>query len=55
MGRGDPEPDAGAFEAAEAASALDLLLSDAALGVVRRFLPRPARSWCPPGPPCWPG
>jgi polyhydroxyalkanoate synthase len=37
--RGDPEPDAGAFEAAEAASALDLLLSDAALGVARRFLP----------------
>ncbi|HEX3921730.1 MAG TPA: alpha/beta fold hydrolase [Streptosporangiaceae bacterium] len=37
--RGDPEPGAGAFEAAEAASALDLLLSDAALGVARRFLP----------------
>jgi polyhydroxyalkanoate synthase len=37
--RGEPEPDAGAFEAAEAASALDLLLSDAALGVARRFLP----------------
>jgi polyhydroxyalkanoate synthase subunit PhaC len=37
--RGDPEPDVGAFEAAEAASALDLLLSDAALGVARRFLP----------------
>jgi polyhydroxyalkanoate synthase len=34
-----PEPEAGLFEAAEAASALDLLLSDAALGVVRRFLP----------------
>jgi polyhydroxyalkanoate synthase subunit PhaC len=32
-------PDPGLFEAAEAASALDLLLSDAALGVVRRFLP----------------
>jgi polyhydroxyalkanoate synthase len=37
--RGEPEPDAGAFEAAEAASALDLLLSDAARGVARRFLP----------------
>ncbi len=31
--------DTGAFEATEAASALDLLLSDAALGVFRRFLP----------------
>ncbi len=33
------DPDAGLFEAEDAASALDLLLSDAALGVVRRFLP----------------
>jgi polyhydroxyalkanoate synthase len=33
------DSDAGLFEAEDAASALDLLLSDAALGVVRRFLP----------------
>jgi hypothetical protein len=33
------DPDAGLFEAEDAATALDLLLSDAALGVVRRFLP----------------
>src|SRR5260370_42503768 len=33
------EPDPGVFADADAASALDLLLSDAALGVVRRFLP----------------
>ena len=38
-GPADRDPDAGLFEAADAASALDLLLSDAALGVVRRFLP----------------
>ncbi len=36
---GDRDPDAGLFEAADAASALDLLLSDAALGVARRFVP----------------
>jgi len=36
---GGRDPDAGLFEAEDAASALDLLLSDAALGVVRRFLP----------------
>jgi polyhydroxyalkanoate synthase len=35
----DRDPDAGLFEAADAASALDLLLSDAALGVMRRFRP----------------
>ena len=34
-----PQGDAGAFADADAASALDLLLSDAALGVARRFLP----------------
>ncbi|HEV2241936.1 MAG TPA: alpha/beta fold hydrolase [Streptosporangiaceae bacterium] len=33
------QPDAGIFADADAASALDLLLSDAALGVARRFLP----------------
>jgi len=33
------QADPGAFADADAASALDLLLSDAALGVVRRFLP----------------
>jgi polyhydroxyalkanoate synthase len=38
-GSGGRDSDAGLFEAEDAASALDLLLSDAALGVVRRFLP----------------
>jgi polyhydroxyalkanoate synthase subunit PhaC len=33
------QEDTGRFDDADAASALDLLLSDAALGVVRRFLP----------------
>ena len=33
------EADTGPSEAPDAASALDLLLSDAALGVFRRFLP----------------
>jgi polyhydroxyalkanoate synthase subunit PhaC len=35
----DHEPERGAFADADAASALDLLLSDAALGVLRRFAP----------------
>ena len=35
----DPESEPGLFDAAEAASALDLMLSDAALGVLRRFVP----------------
>jgi polyhydroxyalkanoate synthase subunit PhaC len=38
-GAGAPEPGAGPPEAPDAAAALDLLLSDAALGVLRRFLP----------------
>jgi hypothetical protein len=35
----DQVPDAGLSDAAEAASALDMLLSDAALGIARRFRP----------------
>ncbi len=35
----DQGPDAGAFEAAEAAGALDMLLADGALGIARRFRP----------------
>jgi polyhydroxyalkanoate synthase subunit PhaC len=38
-GAGRPEAGTGPLEAPDAASALDLLLSDAALGVLRRFLP----------------
>jgi polyhydroxyalkanoate synthase subunit PhaC len=38
-GGADPGPGPGFADAADAASALDLLLSDAALGVMRRFMP----------------